>query len=117
MCHTAAATEVCAICDVVSACIDNGFDKVIIESDAKVIIQMLRSELPYDFSLEYILGDIEILERRLTSVSFVFVSRESNRAAHSVVKYVFKEDRAFVWVCIGPEFLFNFRAQDVNISI
>ncbi|RXI01340.1 hypothetical protein DVH24_001574 [Malus domestica] len=56
----------------------------IFESDAKMIIQMLRKETPIDFSLECILGDIESLACRLTSVSFAYVSRESNLAAHSV---------------------------------
>lgn len=71
--HTTAAAEVCAIRNVLLACIDKGFDNVIIESDAKVIIQMLRKELPQDFSLEYILGDIDLLARRLTSMTFAFV--------------------------------------------
>ncbi|RXH94393.1 hypothetical protein DVH24_024077 [Malus domestica] len=61
----------------------HGFSKVIFESDAKMIIQMLRKETPIDLSLECILGDIESLARRLTSVSFAYVSRESNFAAHS----------------------------------
>lgn len=56
-----------------------------------MIIQMLRKELPYDFSLECILGDIEILARRLMYVSFAFVSKESNHVAHSVAKFELKE--------------------------
>ncbi|KAM1739456.1 hypothetical protein ACFX11_015169 [Malus domestica] len=78
---------------------------------------MIRHELAYDISLECILGDIEVLARRLRSVSFSVVPRESNVAAYSVVKFVFKEDRKFEWDCIGPEFLFNILAQDVNLSI
>ena len=58
-CHSDASAEACAIRDAISACIDNGFENVIIESDAKVIIQMIRKELPYDFSLECILDDID----------------------------------------------------------
>ena len=45
------------------------------------------------------------------------MARECNSAAHSVAKYVFKEGRDFGWDCIGPEFLFNILAQDVNISL
>ncbi|CAN6581073.1 unnamed protein product [Malus baccata var. baccata] len=107
MCHSAAAGEACAIRTALLACIDYGFDNVVIESDAKVIIQMLRNELPHDFSLECILGDIEVLARRMMSVSFFFMPRESNLAAHSVAKFVFKEGRDFGWDCIGSEFLFN----------
>ncbi|CAN6562972.1 unnamed protein product [Malus baccata var. baccata] len=115
--HSAAAGEAAAIRAALTACIDHGYDNVIIESDAKVIIQMIRHELAFDFSLECILGDIEVLARRLRSVSFSAVPRESNAAAHSVAKFVFKEGSTFEWDCIGPEFLFNILAQDVNLPI
>ncbi|XP_070668517.1 uncharacterized protein [Malus domestica] len=117
LCHSAAAGEAAAIRTALMACIDYGYDNVVIESDAKVIIQMIRHELDHDFSLECILGDIEVLARRLRSVSFSCVPRESNVAAHSVAKFVFKEGREFGWDCIRPEFLFNILAQDVNLSI
>ncbi|XP_068319559.1 uncharacterized protein [Pyrus communis] len=110
LCHTATVAEACAIRDALKACIDNRFDKVIIESDAKVIIQMLKKEISLDFSIECILGDIELLVPRLTSVTFTFMPGESNRAAHSVAKFVLKEGRVFAWDCIGPDFLFNILA-------
>lgn len=114
LCHSTAAGEACAIRDAILACINLGFHNVIIESDAKLIIQMIRKELPTDYSLECILGNIETLARSLT---FEFVPRKSNLVAHSVAKYVFKEGHNFVWDCIGPEFLFNILAKDVNICI
>ncbi|KAM1799034.1 hypothetical protein ACFX1T_033030 [Malus domestica] len=117
LCHSAAAGEAVAIRTALIACIDHGFDNVVIEYDAKVIIHMIRHELPIDFSLECILSDIEVLALRLRSVSFSYVPRESNVAAHSVAKFVFKEGCEFGWDCIGPEFLFNILAQDVNLSI
>lgn len=117
VCHSAAAAEACAIRVALEACIDRGFDNVIIKSDAKVIIQMIKKEVALDFSLECILGDIEMLVQRLTSVTFAFVSRLSNRAAHSVAKFVFKESKDVSWDHIGPEFLFNILAEDVNIPI
>ncbi|KAM1174962.1 hypothetical protein ACFX19_028017 [Malus domestica] len=116
-CHSAAAAEATAIRAALMACIDHGLDDVIIESDARMIILILKKEVLIDFSIECILGDIKILAQKLMSVSFAFVSREGNRAAYSVAKYVFKEGRSFTWDCIGPAFLFNFLTQDVNISI
>lgn len=95
-CHSAAAAEANAIWDALVVCIVNGFEKVTIESDAKVIIHMLRKELPFDFSLECILGDIESLARRLSLVTFTYVPRDSNCAVYSVAKFVFKEGCAFV---------------------
>ncbi|KAM1020267.1 hypothetical protein ACFX13_042260 [Malus domestica] len=116
--HSAAAAEASAIRFALLSCIDHGFDDIIIESDASTIILMLKKEILVDFSIECILDDIEVLAQKLRSVSFAFVPREGNRAAHSVAKYVFKEGRSFSWDCIGPEFLFNFLvAKDVNLSI
>ncbi|KAM1406396.1 hypothetical protein ACFXTH_001072 [Malus domestica] len=114
-CHRAA-TEALAIRAALLACIDHGFDDIVIESDAKMIILMLKKEVVTDFSIECILGDIEVLAQKLRSVSFAFVPREGNRATYSVAKYAFKEGRSFTWDCIGPDFLFNFLAKDVNIS-
>ncbi|KAM2003964.1 hypothetical protein ACFX15_027473 [Malus domestica] len=117
LCHSAAVGEATTIRTALLACIDYGYDNVVIESDAKVIIQMIKHEIDLDFSIECILGDIEVLARRLRSVSFSYVPREGNAAAHSVAKFVFNEGREYGWDCIGPEFLFNILAQDVNLSI
>ncbi|KAM1174398.1 hypothetical protein ACFX19_027535 [Malus domestica] len=117
LCHSAAAAEASAIRSALLACIDNGFDKVVIESDALVLIQMLKRESTQDYSIECILGDIEILVQRLMAVTFSFVPRESNRAAHSMAKFAFQQGGDFVWDRIGPEFLFNVLAHDVNIPI
>ncbi|CAN6715719.1 unnamed protein product [Malus baccata var. baccata] len=116
-CHCAAAAEAAAIRYALLACIDLGFNDIIIETDACSVIKMLKKEVLTDFSIECILGDIEVLAQKLRSVSFAFVPREGNCAAHSVAKYAFKEGRSFSWDCIGPDFLFNTLAKDVNISI
>ncbi|XP_028945645.1 uncharacterized protein [Malus domestica] len=93
LCHSAAAAEMLAIRTALEFCVRFGFNSVAIESDAKNIIQMLRNETTPDFSLECTFGDIATLARGLESVTFDFVSRESNRAAHSVAKYVFQEGK------------------------
>ncbi|KAM2783884.1 hypothetical protein COP1_013323 [Malus domestica] len=117
LCHSADAAEMLAIRSALDFCVRLGFKSVAIESDAKNIIQMIRNETTPDCSLECTLGDIATLARGLESVTFDFVSRESNRAAHSVAKYVFLQGKDFVWDHIGPDFLFNILAQDVNLSI
>ncbi|KAM2075262.1 hypothetical protein ACFX1T_038167 [Malus domestica] len=115
--HSAAAAEAAAIREALEDCLLRGFGNVIIESDAKTIVQMIRNELTQDFRLECLLGDIEFLARRMQAVVFVFVSRESNKAAHLVAKYVGEKGRDFMWDCIGPEFLFNTLAQDINLPL
>ncbi|CAN6580853.1 unnamed protein product [Malus baccata var. baccata] len=115
LCHSAAAAEMVAIRSALEFCVRCGLSSVAIESDAKNIIQMLRNETTPDFSLECIFGDIVTLARGLESITYEFVSRESNRAAHSVARYVFQEGKDFVWDHIGPEFLFNILAQDIRL--
>ncbi|CAN6684720.1 unnamed protein product [Malus baccata var. baccata] len=117
LCHSAAAAEMLAIRTALECCVRLGYKSVAIESDAKNIIQMIRNETTLDCSLECTLGDIVTLARGLESVTFDFISRESNCAAHSVAKYVFLEGKDCVWDHIGPDFLFNILAQDVNLSI
>lgn len=94
--HSAAAAEAMAVREALEFCRMHGFDKLVVETDARVIIKMLRKEVQYDYSLECILSDIEVLVRSMRSVTFAFVPRESNCVAHSVAKYVFKEGRTFV---------------------
>ena len=114
---SADAAEAAAIKEALEFCIAQKFDKVIIESDAKPIVQMIRKEIAFDYRIDCILGDIEVLARKIPSVEFVFVPRVGNLAAHSVAKFVSKSGKAYVWDCIGPEFLFNVLAQDINISL
>ncbi|CAN6541494.1 unnamed protein product [Malus baccata var. baccata] len=115
--HCATAAEAHAIRTGLQYCSDYGFENVFVETDAKTVILMINKGTAPNCSFECILGDIEVLTRRLTSVTFGFVNRGRNRAAHSVAKFVFKKGKEFVWDHVGPEFLFNVLAQDVNISI
>lgn len=71
-CHLAAVTEAAAIRDALEFYTEHGFGNVIIESDAKVIIQMLRKELTHEYNLECTLGDIETLAQSLRSMTFEF---------------------------------------------
>ncbi|KAM1436208.1 hypothetical protein ACFX13_044845 [Malus domestica] len=53
LCHTVAAAEGCAIRDTVLACIDNGFDKMIIEFDAKLLYLVRREAADFSISLAF----------------------------------------------------------------
>ncbi|XP_050133116.1 uncharacterized protein LOC126609166 [Malus sylvestris] len=85
--HSVAVEEAAAIQEALEFCLLWEFENVIIESNAKAIVQMIRKELSHDFRLECFLGNIGSLVRRMQSVAFVFVPRESNKAAHLVAKY------------------------------
>ncbi|KAM1733473.1 hypothetical protein ACFX11_019071 [Malus domestica] len=44
-------------------------------------------------------------------------SQSGNTDAHVVASYVASHGGALRWDAIGPEFLFNILAQDVNVSV
>ena len=115
--HSAEAAEAAAIRNALSFCLIHKFECVFIESNAKTIVQMITKERVWDYRLDSILGDIEDIARKIPSVEFSFVPRAGNLAAHSVAKYVAKSGSAHLWDCIGPEFLFNILAQDIDIPL
>ena len=107
-CLSAVMAEACAIRSRLEACLKLGFRKILVESDANELIQMIRKETSPDFNIECILGDIETLACCLESVTFVFAPRESNRAAHSVAKFVFKRGRILFGIVLAQNFCLIF---------
>ena len=82
-----------------------------------MIIRMVNGEYVIDATLECFLHDIRFLASQLGRVTFAFVKRHGNDAAYDVALYVTSHGGAFRWNAIGPEFLFNILAEDVNITI
>lgn len=70
-----------------------------------------------DASAEGLVHDIWMFSECVRSVEFVFSPREGNRGVHSGAAFVLKEGGSFKWDCIGPLWMFNTLADDVNLSI
>ena len=79
LCHSAAAAEAITILHALSCYNNLSFRNVVVESDAKSIIQMLKKETTPDCSLDCILGDIENLACGLESVKYVYTPHACNR--------------------------------------
>ncbi|XP_068328078.1 uncharacterized protein [Pyrus communis] len=99
------------------ACLELGCTEVEVELDSQLIIRMVNEEYVIDATLECFLHDIRFLASQLGTVTFAFVERHGNTAAHVVASYVTSRGGAFRWDAIDPEFLFNILAEDVNITI
>ncbi|RXH74846.1 hypothetical protein DVH24_029567 [Malus domestica] len=106
-----------AVCATLMVCRERGFAEVEIESNAQGLIRMLNEEYVIDATLECLLHDIRVLASQVGRVSFVFVKRKGNVAAHAVASHVTLKRGSFCWDAHGPEFLFNILAEDVNIPI
>ncbi|KAK8507581.1 hypothetical protein V6N11_074043 [Hibiscus sabdariffa] len=65
---------------------DLGFPRVIIEGDSLTIIKKINSDSADRSSIYPIVRDIKFLTRSFTSISFRFVRREANNAAHALAR-------------------------------
>ncbi|RXH83854.1 hypothetical protein DVH24_013099 [Malus domestica] len=99
------------------ACVEKGFAMVQVETDSKIMVDMLNGVLQPEAIIEDIMWDIQQLKPQLSSVEFLFTSRACNGAVHLMASYVTRVGGYHTWDCFEPEWLFNSLASNVNISI
>ena len=99
------------------ACVERGFENVQIETDSKVMVDMLTRVISTDVAMKGVIWDIHHLKLQLCSVQFLFTPRSCNEAAHVVASHVTRVGGCHVWDCLESKWLFNVLASDVNISI
>ncbi|KAE8671515.1 hypothetical protein F3Y22_tig00111947pilonHSYRG00185 [Hibiscus syriacus] len=63
---------------------DLGFPRIILESDSKKIVQKLSESTINLSDISPFLRDVKVTAGALVSCSFVFISRNDNRAAHAM---------------------------------
>ena len=91
--------------------------KLVVESDSKGLVQMLKKDITADVNIEVYIQDIWRMANSFQLVRFFFTPRHCNRAAHSIQTYVVKHGGIFGWDELGPEFLFNILAEYANVTI
>lgn len=99
------------------ACVERGFRFVQIETDSKVLVDVLTGVSLSEAAMEGVLWDIHHLKLQLCSVQFLFTPRTCNGAAHLVATHATRVGGCHMWDCFELEWLFNTLAFDVNISI
>ncbi|RXI04810.1 hypothetical protein DVH24_039084 [Malus domestica] len=57
------------------------------------------------------------LAQTFQNAMFTYAHQKCNHAAHVVASYVSKDGGVYLWDYIGPDFIFDILAEDVNISI
>lgn len=69
------------------ACVEKGYQQIIVESDSFNLISMLNGKEVYDAAIESLIFDIRELVKQLSAVEYAFVTRNCNKAAHLMASY------------------------------
>ncbi|KAB2623920.1 ribonuclease H protein [Pyrus ussuriensis x Pyrus communis] len=101
----------------VMASVERGFGSVHLETDSKVLVDMIHRKLQPEATMETILWDINTIKRHLCSIEFLYTPCACNEVVHHVASYVTHVGGVHSWDEFEPEWLFNSLAYDVNISI
>ncbi|KAB2600033.1 ribonuclease H protein [Pyrus ussuriensis x Pyrus communis] len=109
--------EVEAMRSALLAGVEKGFRVVQLETNSKVLVDMLNEVLQLKAVMEGIIWDIHHIKHQLSSIEFLFTPHACNGAAHQVTSYVMRVGGFHMCDCFEPEWLFNSLASDVNISI
>ncbi|BFG21655.1 hypothetical protein CerSpe_079290 [Prunus speciosa] len=117
VCQSAIIAEALAIQEAINASWIVGFKEIVIESDSKEIITMLRKETVVGVEVESIVFNIQTLAYRLDRVIYMHTSCSCNRTAHLVASFVSKQRGTHFWVLVCPNWLFNCLAEDVNVFV
>ncbi|XP_050210044.1 uncharacterized protein LOC126660528 [Mercurialis annua] len=88
-----------------------GLDHLVIESDARDVILDIRN--PGLVEPDMMIKDCLELARQFHNISFVFVRRSANQAAHMLAQNVRYLSGHQEWFCHFPEFLTNVTASDL----
>ncbi|KAB2624346.1 hypothetical protein D8674_016006 [Pyrus ussuriensis x Pyrus communis] len=68
-----------------AACVEKGYQKVIVETNAANLVKMLREEIDAAATIEGILVDVKQLAKQLESIEFTYASQHCNRIAYLVL--------------------------------
>ncbi|CAL8082678.1 unnamed protein product [Prunus armeniaca] len=90
---------------------------MMVETDSKQLVAMLHGNMKTDTAIDGIIHDIKLLACQVGQISFTFVNRRCNAAAHLVAAHVSRVGGEFKWDQLWPEWLFDTLAADVNITI
>nr|GMD72664.1 uncharacterized protein LOC109162712 [Ipomoea batatas] len=90
-----------------------GLDHIQVESDAMLVIQGLSNNACIS-SFDLVLDDIREKARNFSSVSFSFVKRSANTAAHLLAREAVFSADCREWIHDPPSFLLHALALDAN---
>ena len=97
--------ELYAIRDGIQLARDMGYSRICIESDARQVVRMCKSELSERAADAAVCHEIKELLGGFMCCGLVLVHREANEAAHPCAKKATQERRRCLWINYMPPFL------------
>ncbi|CAL8094550.1 unnamed protein product [Prunus armeniaca] len=113
-CGAAIVAEAEALRAGLCAGVDQGWQRVVLESDSKLMIDMLKGVGCSDSRVEGIVHDIRFLMRQMQTVVLSFVSRIANKVADLVAAFASKTQGLSKWEGSPPLWLINSLAIGVS---
>ncbi|XP_031122570.1 uncharacterized protein LOC116025477 [Ipomoea triloba] len=106
--------EALAVREALSWLKTHGWDGVVVETDAELLITSLHRPNLSPFGL--LLEDISLLLSSFHNIVFRHIRRSANSVAHLLARYAFSYSTSMAWFDSGPSFISVAVAQDMNIS-
>lgn len=106
--------EALAILEGVRLAVDQGYQKVEIESDAQQVIKLIEDPGGTRSCIATIRQDIEELSGNFSSFKLLFANRQANEAAHLCARRASRVRRRCLWVNYIPPFLLASLAKDCS---
>ena len=92
----------------------HGLVNVIVESDAQIIVSVIKSSTALNYSVGLVLNDCRFLLGSLEGCSLVHAQILANQAAHYLARSFVSRSDLGEWRESPPSFLTNVRANNLN---
>ena len=89
-------------------CVDTGFHSFILECSNVVVVSLLQGDNKCYNELEWIIRNIQDVQRVLGAISFSVISKTCNHVAQTVVGFAKEKEEASIWLEECPSFLSPF---------
>ncbi|XP_027109537.1 uncharacterized protein [Coffea arabica] len=90
-----------------------GWERIIIESDCKVVIDRIQGDSD-DVLISTVLQDIKLLKQNFKECCFSFVHREFNSVSHTFARYALNLGSIVDWKACFPVWLLDIAQADVE---
>ncbi|KAL2935438.1 Cytochrome P450 monooxygenase ltmK [Bienertia sinuspersici] len=94
---------------------DEGYNNIILEGVAQVIIRALQEQIPRGGDTQLVVEDIRAYRTSFSKVSFNFCYKECTLAAHRLAQWVVHQYCEEVWYGEGPEWIYEIIVADSYI--
>lgn len=102
-CDSSLMAEAEAVLAALVVCVERGFGCVQIETDSKVLVDMLTGVIQSEAAMKSVPWDISHLKQQLNSVEFLFTPHSCNSDAHLVATRVTCVGACYMWNYFEPE--------------